>query len=96
MIGTVARSGDPQPRQKAGLFIVISVSAQVGSVPFIAGASIVCFDRTFVIPPRSISLPFARPPVTPVLWTASTMASYSRHKALDFAQVFHRISHKLE
>jgi hypothetical protein len=23
------------------------------------------------------------------------MASYSRHKALDFAQVFHRISRKL-
>lgn len=31
MIGTVARSGDPQPRQKAGLFVVISVSAWVGS-----------------------------------------------------------------
>ena len=64
MIGMVARSGDPEPRQKAGLFIVISGSAWVGSLP--------------------------------VLWPASTMASYSRHKALDFAQVFHRISRKLE
>jgi hypothetical protein len=60
----IARSGEFQPRQKAGFFYCGSVPVRAGSLPFIGAASTVCFDRKLVIRPRSVSSTFAKPPVT--------------------------------